>query len=193
MSKSKYIWIAIGVALIIAAIIIVPSFIEDEHYFVKLEAEYTNADGSTAVYGGIYSQYIGYKWMVPVKPLDEDSELYMETHLPDGCRKYPVGIFDYVIPDAAADSPITLRFERGRKAPDKVTVYVFGKSFSPTDELRTDNADSVLQLGGGKRIYVIDDPAPETVYWVKACWGDEYLYYLIPLSDLDLSIYLNND
>lgn len=193
MSKSKRIWIAVGIALIIAAIIIVPNFIETEHDFIELEAEYTDADGSTAVYGGIYSSYIGYKWMVPAEPLDDDSELYMETRLPDGGRKYPVGVFDHVIPDAAADSPITLRFERGRKAPDMVTVYVFGESFSPTDELRMENADSVLQLGGGKRTYVIDVPAPETVYWVKACWGDEYLYYLIPLSDLDLSVYLNND
>lgn len=191
MSKSKRIWIAVGIALIIAAIIIVPNFIETEHDFVELEAEYTNADGSTAVYGN--PSCVGYKWMTPKHPLDEDSELYMETHLPDGGRKYPVGVFDHVIPDAAADSPITLRFERGRKAPDKVTVYVFGKSFSPTDELRTENADSVLQLGGGKRTYVIDDPAPETAYWVKACWEDEYLYYLIPLTDLDLSVYLNND
>jgi hypothetical protein len=186
MSKSKRIWIAVGIALIIAAIIIVPNFIETEHDFIELEAEYTDADGSTAVYGGIYSSYIGYKWMVPVEPLDEDSELYMETRLPDGSRKYPVG--SKVIPDAAADSPITLRFERGRKAPDKVTVYVFGEGFSSTDELRTENADSVLQLGGGKRTYVIDDPAPETTYWVKACWGDEYLYYLIPLTDLDVRV-----
>ncbi len=191
MSKSKRIWIAVGIALIIAAIIIVPNFIETEHDFIELEAEYTDADGSTAVYGN--PSCVGYKWMTPKYPLDEDSELYMETRLPDGGRKYPVGVFDHVIPDSAADSPITLRFERGRKAPDKVTVYVFGESFSPTDELRTENADSVLQLGGGKRTYVIDDPAPETVYWVKACWGDEYLYYLIPLSDLDLSVYLDND
>lgn len=191
MSKSKRIWIAVGIVAVIAAIVIALIPHEDGHYFIKLEAEYTDADGSTAVYGN--PSCVGYKWMTPKYPLDEDSELYMETRLPDGGRKYPVGVFDHVIPDAAADSPITLRFERGRKAPDKVTVYVFGESFSPTDELRTENADSVLQLGGGKRTYVIDEPAPETAYWVKACWGDEYIYYLIPLSDLDLSVYLNND
>ncbi len=51
MSKSKYIWIAIGVALINAAIIIVPSFIEDEHDFVELEAEYTNAAADSPCQG----------------------------------------------------------------------------------------------------------------------------------------------
>lgn len=190
MSKAKRMWIIIGIVSVITAVIIVLLYTRNTDYsFVPLKAEYTDSDGNRAVY---YAGVVGYKWLTPVVKNDtgsseNDSELYIETRSPDGARKYPRNQFDNVIANKAADFPLTLCFDSGSNAPDNVTLYTFGERFAPTEELYVENAESVFELGGRKRTYVIDNPSPETAYWVKACWGDEYLYYLIPFTDVDLS------
>lgn len=153
------------------------------HYFVKLEVDYTTTDavGSTSqdIY---YCSYVGYNWLTT-----DYGTPYIECRKPDGGRKVPSGKYDNVIPNRAAGSSLTLRFEFWRSAPDNVTVYAFDESFAYDERLYTENATEVLDLGGGKRTYTIENPTPETAYWVKATWGEEYIVYLIPITDLEIS------
>lgn len=201
MSKSEKIWISvlIVVGLAIAAWIYWP---EDEvHDFVGVEVVYTAPDESTGSYSPFH---VGYEWISTIgkdgNPSliddsgnsafeNDDYQKIMDVSSPDNTRKFPwgLGLHNDVIPNSAANEPLTLEFEKKRSAPDNVTVYAFDETFAYDDRLYTENATEVFDLGGGKRTYTIENPTPETSYWVKATWGEEYIVYLIPITDLEIS------
>lgn len=181
MSKSEKIWIVvlIVIGLAIAAWIYWPE--DEEHDFVGVEVVYTASDESTGSYS---PHYVGYEW---ISIIDKDGG--MDVSSPDNRRKFPweLGLHNDVIPNSAANEPLTLEFEKKRDAPDNVTVYAFDENFTYDERLHTENATDSFDLGGGKRTYTIENPTPETAYWVKATWGEEYIVYLIPITDLEIS------
>lgn len=112
-----------------------------------------------------------------------------EKRDPDGIEKVIPSMYDHTIPNV---SSVTLVFSR---APDGLTLYGFGPEFAYNDRITLDNATSVTEMKlmpDSDRI-TLDSLVGETTYLAKAYFGDEYLYYLIPITDEDLTVHWNEN